>query len=95
MEVSSWKCRPALASLESFPPNRIAMKQIFILLLLAVLSVGCGKKKPEKPADKYSDPKFQSAQRAQAVRAYEELVKTYPDSKHADEAKQRLLVIQK
>jgi outer membrane protein assembly factor BamD (BamD/ComL family) len=69
------------------------MKQFLFLLVIAVLSVGCGKKKPAAATDKYLDPAFKARQRAKAVQAYEELVANYPDSEYAAQAKRRLDVL--
>lgn len=70
------------------------LKHIAGFLLLFALSlgqVGCGEKKKSDAELKEEKVKqWRERQRQQAIKYYNELIKNYPDSPHAAEAKQRL-----
>jgi TolA-binding protein len=67
-------------------------KNIAGLLLIALLALtACGEKKKSDADLKIEKEKaWRERQRVQAIKYYGELVKTYPDSPHAAEARRRL-----
>lgn len=56
--------------------------------LLALGTVSC--KKSPKNNQAAAQAKFQADQKARALKAYQELVKKYPDSEYAEKAKERI-----
>ncbi len=67
------------------------LKKILLLAFAAVLStsaVACQKKPPVLAPGQLTEEQ-KTKLRANAVKAYEQIVKDYPDSPHAAEAKQR------
>ena len=69
-------------------------KKLAGLLLAFILSLGlpgCGeKKKSDAELKQAKEKQWRERQRVQAIKYYGELVKNYPDSPHAEEARKRL-----
>ncbi len=66
------------------------MNKLVSLLLAAILCLGgaaCGKKKKAKSG---AGEKRKAAAQAEAVKQYQSLVRKYPDSEYAPQAKERL-----
>lgn len=56
--------------------------------LVAFGAASCKKSQKDIAAEKQA--KFRAEQKARAVKAYQELVKKYPDSEYAEKAKERI-----
>ena len=65
---------------------------VVFTVALSMSGAACKKKSGEDIAAKQRE--FQERQRAQAVKAYEELATKYPDSEHAAKARERLSALQ-
>jgi hypothetical protein len=72
-------------------PN-LLRKTLPFLLALAILPgfTSCEKKKTAAELQAEKVTAFRKRQKGEAIKAYAELVKQYPDSEHAAEAKERL-----
>jgi TolA-binding protein len=70
------------------------VKHIAGLLIAFIFSLGfaaCAeKKKSDAELNKEKEVKWRERQRQQAIKYYGELVKNFPDSPHAEEAKKKL-----
>ena len=64
------------------------------LLLAALLSVGCEKEKTPSDNKAEKEQQWRVRQKQQAAKYYSELVKKYPDSPYAAQAKEKLKVLQ-
>ncbi len=68
-------------------------KNIFLFLLAAVFllsAAGCEKKQTAAELNAEKEKKWRAQQSQKAVKYYEELVKEYPDSPQAEQARQKL-----
>jgi hypothetical protein len=66
--------------------NRIS--SLLFAAAIAAGAVSCKKSSGPSAADR--EAKFRAEQKAKALKAYQDLVKKYPDSEYADKAKERI-----
>ena len=76
------------------PPFPHMVKNIAGLLLAFILSFGLNgckeKTKSSAELNREKEKVWRERQRVQAIKYYGELIKTYPDSPHVEEAKKKL-----
>lgn len=64
---------------------------LLLALLIGLALTGCKeKKKSDVELNREKEVKWRERQRQQAIKYYGELIKTFPDSPHVEEAKKKL-----
>ena len=69
------------------------LRKFFVLLLPALLAggaVGCKKEKTQAEMQAEKTKAFREKQKKAAAQAYQDIVDKYPDSPHAEEARQKV-----
>lgn len=66
----------------------IRLLSLVLIAAFGILGVSCKKSKPDTALAQQE--KFQAQQKALAIKAYQDLVKKYPDSEYAEKAQERL-----
>jgi TolA-binding protein len=64
---------------------------LFLAAAVALSSTSCKKAPKDLAAERQA--KFKADQKARALKAYQDLVKKYPDSPYAEKAKERIRVL--